>query len=232
MVQLVQWLAAELVDGHPGVAALYPKRKINFVCWDPDHSNKTLTRYHPLRAKFMDVNDVKQLDECVSVFGDGVDVSLVDGLGSQYGRVFHAWIEEANLFELLQMLDARLTYILVIEEDWDVLAQVKELFDKVGSNADWICVRSQRLSSALHTWQGSDIRRRMIDVGAIEIDMPKIHESLMTLANKGSLSLEKGQFAGAEDGVDAFDQQRFVTSAKKVYQEFKKCEHLILPTNV
>lgn len=229
MTQLIQWLLAEFPEGHPRISELYPHKRCQIACWDPDHSNKTLMRYHPGHARYMDINDVKQLDESVIVFGDGVEISLIDGLGSQYGRVFHAWIEEANLFELLEDLQARLTYLLVVEEDWDVLTQIKDLYTKVGTKADWICVRSQRLTSTLHTWQGSELRKGMLADGAMEIDMPKIHESLMTLANKGNFSLEKGQFATVEDGVDTFDKQRFLTNTKKFYSEFKKCERLILP---
>lgn len=214
MVQLLQWLKTE----HPDVA---------FHAFDPDHANKTLLAYHGDVTSFIDVQDPDQhdqIDGVMRVLEGEVDLSLVDGLGSQHERTFQAWIAEVNLLEIAKAAGVKLTYFMVIEDDRDVVLQAKSLLERMGNSVDWVFVRNQRQSATFNLWDNSETRKLAVSLGASEIAIPRIYPSLAAL-----LRTQTKPVGSEFPELYVMDQQRLLTAKRNINAEFEKAAKFLLP---
>jgi hypothetical protein len=103
-ILLTQWLRAH---------------KREFLAFDPDYHNSTLTRFVP-EAQFLDIRHSENLDRIIEVMQEHPLV-VVDGVGSQQ-RIFLDWLEETNLLKLRHAMRLELTLVLIVEEDKAALA--------------------------------------------------------------------------------------------------------------
>src|SRR5882757_4473218 len=95
-ILLTQWLHA---------------RHRDFLAFDPDYHNSTLTRFVP-ESQFLDIRHSENLDRIIEVMHEQPLV-LVDGVGSQQ-RIFLDWLEETNLLKLRHAMRLELTLVLIV----------------------------------------------------------------------------------------------------------------------
>lgn len=211
-IQLVEWLKR-----HPA--------KIAFTAFDPDHANTTLSSVHPDVTEFMDVETPRSIDRAVSVFKDK-DISICDGLGSQQKKTFMAWAHEIDLFSIKEEIGFGITFLVVIEEDRDVILQTQELLKSVGDKVDWVIMKNHKQSTHNTLWEGTETQRLAHELKAIEIDIPRLHEHVATL-----LTAKQWSVAQAADLVEnIMDRNRYRTLWRLISSEFEKAERYLLPS--
>lgn len=213
--QLVEWFRK-----HP----LSPK----FQVFDPDTVNRTLSRFHPEECGVLDVEtDPTALDSTMQVFQNDIDVSLVDGVGAHYERVFLRWANEVNLFNIARELSVRVTYILIIDESLETVEQGGRLMDQTGDLVDWIIVKNYKQSENLPLWDNSRQRRVALEqLNAKEIKLTKLMEHLAHYATRHSVPLVR---ALESPDANIFDRQRYRTAWETMCKEFDAAQAYLLP---
>lgn len=211
LIQLLQWLKMQYAD-------------MPFAAFDPDHANRTLEQYHPDCVTFIDVDNPDQIDRVFKSITEGSRISLVDGLGSQHERTMQSWVDEVSLFEIAPEFRTRITYMLVIEDDRDLILQAQEAYGHIGNEVDWLLIRNQKQGDNYPMWDDSDTRKSMLKHGAVEIIMPRLHPNLATVLRRFVRPV------GAQfPELFIMDQQRLLNARRKINAEFDRAAKIILP---
>jgi len=213
LIQLIEWL-----NEHPS--------NPTFAAFDPDSANRTLLTYHKESTTFVDVDKVSSLD-VVGAALENVDISILDGLGSQQKKTILAWMDEVGLFELADELGFRITFVAMIEEDRDVILQTKELLAVVGKKVDWVFVVNKKNAKDGLLWEGSAVRKTGLnELGGIEIVLERVTDPMQMYLSKEILPIS---VADSGPRVNVYDRNRFRNLWKRISAEITKAEKYFLP---
>jgi hypothetical protein len=215
-VQLMEWIRRH---------ALSPA----FQGYDPDHENRTLLRFHPNESQFIDVTKTDAIDACVVSLQNGNRISVVDGLGAQQKKTFQGWVDEVRLFEVAADLDLRITYVLLIEEDPDVIRQAARMMELVGDEVDWLVVRNLVRGAFTGLWDVSKAKELAAELGAVEIEFIRVQDSVAKYCQNNDLPL-----AAAAEAKDLFilDRNRIISAWQAISDQLAKAEGFILPPSM
>lgn len=212
MVNLVQW---------------YKDTERKFRCFDPDHTNSTLTRYHS-ESVFVDIRKPQSMDQIVeAVFRDGFPLVAVDGIGGQKG-VFLNWIADVDLFSIVADSGLALTFVVIVDEDKDTVAQTKETIDTIGDKVDWFVVKNHKTVGHTDMWDNSKIRETAIKLGAREIVLPKLTEHLISMLQTNSLPVSEASQSKKIGSL--MDRSRCHQYAKKLAASFETHADILTDT--
>lgn len=215
-VQLMEWLSRH---------QLQPA----FQGYDPDHENKTLLRFHPHTTEFIDVTRPDAIDACVVSLQNGNRISVVDGLGAQQKKTFQGWVDEVRLFEVAADLDLRITYVLLIEEDPDVINQAARMMELVGDEVDWLVVKNLVRGNFTGLWDVSRAKQLADELHAVEIEFIRVQDSVAKFCQSKDVPLA----AAAElDGLFVLDRNRIVTAWDHISRQFDAAEGVLLPPSM
>jgi hypothetical protein len=229
------WLCTNLVDwlkSHP--ATQQKKSPLTFACFDPDSQNKTLSRIHPEYTRGLDISRSNALDVCVEMLTD-VDVSLVDGLGSQQRLLFGAWAKDTRLLDIAPGLGIGVTYLLSIDDSAESISQAKEDLVTIGDRADWLVALNGH-SKLIHNfalWPDSRTQGLVKELEAAGkariVKFDKVHEHISVFLSHHSLSIEKASQKSPPE-ISILDKSRLETLRDEVAQQLDSAESVLLPT--
>lgn len=183
-IQIVQWLKDQ---------------EREFRAFDPDHTNSTLLRFHP-DAIFVDISKPQSMDQIALAFEE-VPLVIVDGIGGQKG-VFLKWINSVALFDIAKAMDMAMTFVLIVDEDKDTVAQTKETLLTVGDAVDWLVVKNHKTVGHTDMWDGSEGRQIAHELGAREITLPKLTEHLISEIQRNNLPIAEAVRTGILNMLD------------------------------
>jgi thymidine kinase len=206
-ILLTQWLHA---------------RRHDFLAFDPDYHNSTLTRFVP-ESQFLDIRHSENLDRIIEVMQEHPLV-LVDGVGSQQ-RIFLDWLEETNLLQLRHAMRLELTLVLIVEEDKDTVHQAGEAVSRIGNQVDWLVVKNQKSMTSTRIYDQSKARKELLGCGAKEMTMPKMTDHLVVLLQQHSLTIDR---ALEGDRLFLIDRQRLVDYRKSIFSHFEANQSILL----
>jgi hypothetical protein len=197
-------------------------RRREFLAFDPDYHNSTLTRFVP-DAQFLDIRHSENLDRIIEVMQEHPLV-LVDGVGSQQ-RIFLDWLEETNLLKLRHAMKLELTLVLIVEEDKDTVHQAGEAVSRIGNQVDWLVVRNYKSMRTTRIYDQSKARKELLGCGAKEMTLPKLTDHLVLFLQQNSLTLES---ALESNRLFLIDRQRMVDYRKSIFSQFDANESILL----
>jgi len=206
-ILLTQWLHA---------------RKRDFLAFDPDYHNSTLTRFVP-ESQFLDIRHSENLDRIIEVMQEHPLV-LVDGVGSQQ-RIFLDWLEETNLLQLRHAMKLELTLVLIVEEDKDTVHQAGEAVNRIGNQVDWLVVKNCKSMTSTRIYDQSKARKELQRCGAKEMTMPKMTDHLVVSLQQHSWTIDK---ALEGDRLFLIDRQRLVDYRKLIFSHFEANQSILL----
>jgi hypothetical protein len=206
-ILLTQWLRA---------------RKREFLAFDPDYHNSTLTRFVP-EAQFLDIRHSENLDRIIEVMQEHPLV-VVDGVGSQQ-RIFLDWLEETNLLKLRHAMKLELTLVLIVEEDKDTVHQAGEAVSRIGNQVDWLVVRNHKSMRTTRIYDQSKARKELLGCGAREITLPKLTDHLVLFMQQNSFTLDR---ALESHKLFLIDRQRVVDYRKSIFSQLDANESILM----
>lgn len=194
--------------------------------FDLDHANSTLQRLVP-EAEFIDtdvdIDKLGVLDRIVHAL-DEADVVLVDNRASGGSKVL-AYLDETRLPELQTEFGCLLVFVVVAVNDKDALSQIAELIDTHGERVRWLVARNFRDGPSLALWDNSKARRRLAELGGVEIDVPCLAEVTSHRLQTANLTVGKGRTASQ---LHLLDRSRCVRFHTHMAAEFVKARELLL----
>lgn len=202
------------------------EERVRVRAFDLDHANSTFNRLVP-EAEFIDtdvdVDKLGVLDRIVHAL-DEADVVLVDNRATGGSKVL-AYLDEAQLPHLQAELNCALVFVLIATDDKDANSQIAELIDGYAGRVQWLVARNLRDSESLPLFGQSNSRRRLAELGAVEIDVPCLFEVTRNRLQQANLTVGRGRTA---DSLHLLDRSRCVRFHERMAGEFTKARALLI----
>ncbi len=200
---------------------------VTVKAFDLDHANSTFNRFVP-DAEFIDtdvdLSKLAVLDRLILALREA-DVALVDNRASGGEKVLH-YLEEAQLAELQTELGCMLVFVVIATDDKDANSQIANLVDGYSDRVRWLVARNQRDGSQLGLYGQSNSRRRLLDLGAVEVDVPCLSEVTRNRLQLADLTVGRGCSA---EGLHLLDRSRCVRYHALMAAGFDKAREFLLP---
>ena len=200
---------------------------VRVKAFDLDHANSTFQRFVP-EAEFIDTDidadKLGVLDRIVHVLPE-TDVVLVDNRATGGSKVL-AYLDETRLPELQAEFDCILVFVVIATDDKDANSQIAELLDTHGERVSWLVVRNLRDGDSLSLFAQSNSRKRLADLGAVEVDVPCLAEVTRNRLQDTNLTVGRGRTAAP---LHLLDRSRCVRFHTRMAVEFSKARTLLVP---
>ena len=201
--------------------------KVKLKTFDLDHANSTFKRLVP-EAEFIhtdvDAHKLAVLDRLVSAL-DTVDTVLVDNRATGGSKLLE-YIEESRLTELQKDLNFGLVFIVIAIEDRDAISQAAEIADRYGDRVKWLIAKNYRDSAELAMFDASKTRKRLLELGAVEVDVPCLAELTKNRLQTFNLTVGRGR---SSDKLHLLDQSRCLRFHAYMQNQFDKVRTLLAP---
>ena len=195
--------------------------------FDLDHANSTFQRFVP-EAEFIDTDvdadKLGVLDRIVLALPDA-DVVLVDNRATGGSKVL-AYLDETRLPEIQAEFDCDLVFVVIATDDKDANSQIAEVLDTHGERVRWLVVRNLRDGDSLSLFAQSNSRKKLADLGAVEIDVPCLAEVTRNRLQDANLTVGRGRTATP---LHLLDRSRCVRFHTRMAVEFSKARTLLVP---
>ncbi len=202
------------------------EERVRVKAFDLDHANSTFNRLVP-EAEFIDtdvdLDKLGVLDRIVHAL-DEAEAVLVDNRATGGGKVL-SYLDEARLPQLQAELGCALVFVLIATDDKDANSQTAELIDAYAGRVHWLVVRNLRDNDTLPLFAQSNSRRRLAELGAVEIDVPCLFEVTRNRLQQANLTVGRGREAGQ---LHLLDRSRCVRFHERMAMEFTKARALLI----
>jgi hypothetical protein len=152
------------------------------------------------------------------------DVVLVDNRASGGSKVL-AYLDDTRLPEMQAEFGCEIVFVVIATDDKDANSQVAELLDSHGPRVRWLVARNPR-GGSLDLFDQSKARRRLEELGAVEIEVPCLVEVTRNRLQQANLTVGRGRTAVE---LHLLDRSRCVRFHALMHEEFGKARDLILP---
>ena len=191
---------------------------------DTDNENSTLKRFHP-EATFLDIEDAKEIDSIFAAL-DTTDLVVVDCRAASTD-IFLNYFEELEIFRLLEKSGASMTVVSPVNHETDSVEQIRNISERLNDRCNYLIVKNQALSERFGNYEQSKTRARLVEqLGAKEIQMPKLYDWLVADLNKRDLTITP---AIRHESFTLFDRQRLCNWQRRFYEELETVTDLLLP---
>jgi len=194
--------------------------------FDLDHANSTFQRFVP-EAEFIDtdvdVDKLAVLDRLVSALEE-VDTVLVDNRASGGTKILR-YIEDSRLTELQEELEFEIVFVIVALDDKDAISQAADLLDEYAGRVRWLVARNYRDSVELAMFDATQTRKKLLGLGAVEIDVPCLAEMTKNRLQMLNLTVGRGRIG---EKLHLLDRSRCVRFHEFMRQQFTKADSLLL----
>jgi hypothetical protein len=199
-------------------------KSVPHVAIDTDNENSTLKRFHP-EATFLDIEDAKEIDSIFAAL-DTADLVVVDCRAASTD-IFLNYFEELEIFRLLEKSGASMTVVSPVNHETDSVEQIRNLSERLNDRCNYLIVKNQALSERFGNYEQSKTRARLVEqLGAKEIQMPKLYDWLVADLNKRDLTITP---AMRHECFTLFDRQRLCNWQRRFYEELETASEILLP---
>ncbi|MDI1334562.1 MAG: division plane positioning ATPase MipZ [Lacunisphaera sp.] len=200
---------------------------VTLKAFDLDHANSTFNRFVP-EAEFIDtdvdVGKLAVLDRLLLAL-EVADVVLADNRASGGEKILH-YLDEVRLPELQTELGCALVFLVVANDDKDAISQIADLVDRYEDKVRWVVARNLRDGTLLRLFGQSNTRRRLLDLGAVEVDVPCLAEVTRNRLQLADLTVGRGRSA---EQLHLLDRSRCARYHHQMAAEFRKANEVLLP---
>ena len=150
-----------------------------FTGFDTDRSHQSLRRFYSEYAWPTAVDSYESLDIIAESFADDAGKSVLVDLAAQTFAPIARWIEESDVFEVFGELAIPVNFWHVMDGGKESVDLLGRLFDTYGDKPGYIVVLNHGRGADFTIYETSAERRRAAELGAVTINLPKLHESTM-----------------------------------------------------
>jgi hypothetical protein len=199
---------------------------VSLKAFDLDHANSTFNRFVP-EAEFIDTDvDTHRLGVLDRLFEAlaGVDTVLVDNRATGGDKVL-SYLNETGLPLLQQQTNCTLVFVVIATDDKDSNSQLATLIEQHGEAVRWLVARNLRDSPTLPLFAQSNSRQRLLELGAIEIDVPCLSEVTRNRLQQANLTVGRGR---ESPQLQILDRSRCVRYHERMAAEFTRARALLI----
>lgn len=198
---------------------------VKLKTFDLDHANSTFQRYVP-EAEFIDTDvdtdKLAILDTMVNAL-EKFDAVLVDNRAAGGTKVLQ-YIQDSHLTNLQEDLNFSLIFVVVAVDDKDAISQVADVIDEYGDRVRWLVAKNYRDSTQLTMFDGTQTRKKLQSLGAIEIEVPCLTEVTKNKLQLANLTVAKGR---TSEKLHILDRSRCHQFHARMVEQFAKAGSLL-----
>lgn len=202
------------------------EHEVRLKTFDLDSANSTFKRYVPA-AEFIntdvDANKLGVLDQLFNELAE-VDTVLADNRAAGGAKILR-YIEDSRLTQLQADIQFAFIFVVIAVDDKDANSQIAEIVERYGDRVRWLVVRNYRDGATLSLFDQSKSRARLLELGAIEVDLPCLVEVTRNRLQLANLTVGMGR---ESDKLPLLDRSRCVQFHERVGREFSKARDLLL----
>ncbi len=176
------------------------------------------------RIAVSEANKLGVLDRIVTAL-PAVDVVIVDNRATGGSKIL-AYFEDVGLPDLQTQHDCDLVFTVIATDDKDANSQIAELIDSYGTKVRWLVARNLRDGGNLELFSQSNARTRLLDYGAVEVDVPCLTEVTKNRLQQANLTVGRGR---TSDSLHLLDRSRCIKFHERMKQGFNQARDLLLP---
>ncbi|MCB5161355.1 mobilization protein [Marinomonas algarum] len=150
-----------------------------FLGFDCDSSHGTFSRfYHEFSSPIL-VGEEDSLDGMLAAIEEYPDRDLIIDLAAQAAQPLGKWIEETDVFGLLDEMGYQVCLWHVMDDGADSVALLDDLLERYAQpSVDFVVVQNLGRGSDFSRFKKSDTYQNAVDRGALIIELPKLQSKL------------------------------------------------------
>jgi hypothetical protein len=189
------------------IADFLNARKAAFRAFDAEGPTGQLLRFHPSETAPVDPANAATIAPVLDyAMEGGKRIALVD-LGARSGEEVKTWLYRGGALEEAASGRLGITVAYVLGGAVDSVGHLKECFNALGRDVQYILVRNFGVASAFEIYEQSKIRKELLAAGARELDIPALDSSVYQSVDRASLSFS--DFAESDNGDFGFTERRY-----------------------
>jgi hypothetical protein len=200
-------------------------RQIAHAAFDSDDENSTLKRFHS-EVGFINANQPPEIDKMVHALADH-DVVVVDCRAAST-RIFLDYFAETELTTVLANLGAGLTIACPVNHELDSIHQIQRLVNALAGKVDFLIIRNEVHGEGFDLFDKSKLRQKLMDLGAREILVTRMHKWLVEDLQKSKLTPTAAQ---NDPDFTIMDRHRLANWQRRLYEQLDLVKGLLLPVN-
>jgi hypothetical protein len=163
-------------------------RGIPFYAFDSDSSHATLSRFYGEYAEPVDVESYESLDNIVALAERQPGTSIVVDLAAQTVKHLNAWLEESDIFQLLEELGKKVYFWHLVDDGVDSMNLLSRFLLPSYASVQTIVVKNHGRGDNFSMLEQSPPYRQIHDKGAIMLRLAKLQPVVMQKIDFNHLS--------------------------------------------
>lgn len=183
-------------------------RDMPFRAFDAEGDTGQLLRFHGPETSGINVGDAASVSAVLDYLMDGTAkrIALVD-LGARSGQDLKSWLYRGGALEEAEAGRLGITVVYVLGGAVDSVGHLKECFNALGKEVDYVVVRNLGVASRFDVYENSKVREDLLKAGAKEITFPALDPAVYQSVDRASLPFSA--FADNQGGNFSFTERRY-----------------------
>ena len=150
-----------------------------FCGYDSDQSHGTFSRFYNEYTTPVVVEDFESLDQILISAEDTPEQDIVVDMAAQTGKYLDAWVNESDLFGILDDIGAQVFIWHVMDDGADSARLLEALLDKYGEiPLQFVVVKNMGRGNNFSFFDKSEIFKKAQEFGTIFITLPQLAPGL------------------------------------------------------
>ncbi|WP_394425552.1 mobilization protein [Vreelandella stevensii] len=203
------------------LAQYYIDHQWPFLGFDCDASHGTFSRFYQDYASAVVVGDDDSLDGMLSAVEEHPERDLIIDLAAQSAQPINRWVEETDVFGLLNELGMQVVWWHVMDDGADSVTLLEQVLDRYqGQPVSLVVVQNLGRGDSFERFQQSKVYQQAVTQEAAVIELPRLHTKLTQKIDFNNSSF----WAVANDRslMNIAERQRMKVWLRKSYEQLEK----------
>jgi len=203
------------------LAQYYIDNERPFLGFDCDSSHATFSRFYQDFSSPIIIGEEDSLDGMLAAIEEYPDRDLIIDLAAQAAQPLGVWIEETDVFGLLDEMGYQVCLWHVMDDGADSVALLEQLLTRYQQpSVDFVVVQNFGRGSDFSRFQKSDTYKQAIERDALMLELAKLQTKLTQKIDFNSSSF--WSVANDRSIMNIAERQRMKVWLRKVYEELDK----------
>ncbi|MEL0623387.1 mobilization protein [Marinomonas arenicola] len=203
------------------LAQYYIDNERPFLGFDCDSSHATFSRFYQDFSSPIIIGEEDSLDGMLAAIEEYPDRDLIIDLAAQAAQPLGVWIEETDVFGLLDEMGYQVCLWHVMDDGADSVALLEQLLTRYQQpSVDFIVVQNFGRGSDFSRFQKSDTYKQATERDALILELAKLQTKLTQKIDFNSSSF--WSVANDRSIMNIAERQRMKVWLRKVYEELDK----------
>ena len=203
------------------LAQYYIDHQWPFLGFDCDASHGTFSRFYQDYASAVVVGDDDSLDGMLSAVEEHPERDLIIDLAAQSAQPINRWVEETDVFGLLNELGMQVVWWHVMDDGADSVTLLEQVLNRYQEQpVSIVVVQNLGRGDSFERFQQSKVYQQAVAQEAALIELPRLHTKLTQKIDFNNSSF----WAVANDRslMNIAERQRMKVWLRKSYEQLEK----------